>query len=1058
MNPPRSSVLRLTRVAAIAIAAAVVRMSSAAESTNASHPDLTGVVQDTNGQPVSKVVVFIYTAGPKHGPSTFCPSCYADCRKSAVTDAQGKFTIASLDPDLLFRILVAGRGWQPQFVLKVDPALKPLAVTLKPQLGGETSDEKMSGRVTDADGKPVAGGVINIRGVTRGGMTQFGGNDDVDPVAVSGADGSFVLTSRKPFDSVGVDVEARGLAKGIFPNLATGDAIFTLKLTEGVTLKGRIVQNGKPLAGVEIDVSGANREASAYVGDFSIATDADGKFLFANLPPQTDYMLCGTMQSLGERGCIPARNIRTGDDGETSDVGDVQVQPAFVLAGQVRLTDGKPVPAHEHVQLSREKAWDSSQLETDKTGHFRFIGVPPEEVSLLARVPGYRFSLRNASLDPFNPFELVGRVVTNKINLILEFEPGKDRERLNSDYEIYQATRAEPLRGAETVASAPDDIKVTGTVVDAETHQPLPSFTVTEGRKNSDNDEISWLLTRQSAQTNGAFTVYLSKRPQTPPAIFVAAAGYVPKASSLIVTSETNFVFALKRGSGPAGMLLKPDGQPATNATVYLADAGRNSVYVGERAKLVVRENLYPGTRKTKTDTAGHFSFPPQLDAYAILVIDTNGFAEVRVGELRKDSEVRLLKYARVEGQLMIGSRPGSDESVRLWLAQPPYANYPREFPPLNLYLDTRTDSDGKFVFERVPPIAVEIYHEPKVRDAAMGIIPQSQTTGLLLQPGNTCHVTLGGKGRPVIGRLVVAGYDGTVNYRADVQTIQAVVPPPVGLPDLTAMSQAFATKMRSLDSDEARKAAMTEHQKEWDAALEKTCDFYQTDAGREYFFSQHRFALNFLQDGSFRIEDVPGGRYNLRIELHESTGGASEFQRPLIGTLNREIVVPDSSGGRSDEPFDLGALDLTARHSLKAGKPAPEFETKTLDGKPLKLSDFKGKFVLLDFWATWCGPCVAETPHLKATWETFKDNPRFARVSLSLDPEAAAPRAFAAKNGTGWTQGFLGDWSKSDMPERFGVDGIPAIFLIGPDGKIVARDLRGEAIKVTVARALQNN
>ena len=104
----------------------------------------------------------------------------------------GKFTIASLDPDLLFRILIAGGGWQPQFVSKVDPALKPLIVTLKPQLGGETPDEKLPGRVADADGKPMADAVINIRGVTRGNGTQFGGNDDMDPVAVSDADGNFI--------------------------------------------------------------------------------------------------------------------------------------------------------------------------------------------------------------------------------------------------------------------------------------------------------------------------------------------------------------------------------------------------------------------------------------------------------------------------------------------------------------------------------------------------------------------------------------------------------------------------------------------------------------------------------------------------------------------------------------------------------------------------------------------------------------------------------------------------------------------------------------------------
>lgn len=602
-----------------------------------------------------------------------------------------------------------------------------------------------------------------------------------------------------------------------------------------------------------------------------------------------------------------------------------------------------------------------------------------------------------------------------------------------------------------------DDIKVTGTVMDADTQTPLPSFTVTEGRKNSYNDQINWLLTPQSVQSNGMFTIHLGKRPQSPPAMFVAADGYLPLASGLITTGDTNFVFALKKGSGPAGVILRPDGQPATNVTVYLADAGRNGVYIGERDKLVVRDEIYRGTRKTKTDGTGHFSFQAQIDAYAILVVDTNGFADVLVANLEKSPEVRLQKYARVEGQLMIGPRLGTNESIRLSLAYIPYADYPRDFPPLNLFLNTRTDGEGKFVFERVPPVAVEIYHEPKVRDTGTGTIAQSQTTSLILQSGETCLVALGGKGRPVVGRLAVKDYDGKIDYRADVQRIETLVPQPAELPDLTAISTEFAAKMRSLDSAEARQTAMAEHQKQWDAAMKTTRAFYQTDTGRQFHFSKHRYALNFSQDGSFRIEDVPGGKYNLRVELHEATGGASEFQRPLVGTVTKEIVVSDSPAGHSDEPFDVGALDMTARHSLKTGKPAPDFAAQTLDGKPLKLSDFKGRFLLLDFWATWCGPCVAETPHLKAAWESFRDNPRFAMVSLSLDPETNAPRKFAAKNATGWTQGFLGDWSKSDVPERFGVEGIPAIFLIGPDGKIVARELRGEAIKTAVAKALQN-
>jgi hypothetical protein len=75
--------------------------------------------------------------------------------------------------------------------------------------------------------------------------------------------------------------------------------------------------------------------------------------------------------------------------------------------------------------------------------------------------------------------------------------------------------------------------------------------------------------------------------------------------------------------------------------------------------------------------------------------------------------------------------------------------------------------------------------------------------------------------------------------------------------------------------------------------------------------------------------------------------------------------------------------------------------------------------------------------------------------ISLSLDSEQAAPRKYARNQGIAWTQGFLGDWSKDKVAQRYGVYGIPAIFLIGPDGKVLATNLRGAKIKVTVAAAL---
>lgn len=1015
-------------------------------------PTLTGSVVDTEGKPLAGATIFISTAAPKVGAGVLCPSCYADCRKQTTSDAAGQFTIPSLDPELRFKILVVAKEHQPKFVDKVDPAEKPIKVTLKPRLGGETPDKRLAGRVLDPDGKPVGGAVVNIRGVTRGESTQFGGNKDIDPLAVTDERGEFVINGQTTFEAVGVDIVARGFAKGIFQSLPTGGKVHELRLVEGASLKGRVLKDGKPLAGVEIGVSETERRSEVYVGNFSVATDADGRFLFVNLPAKTSYQLYGLMKAFGPHGSIPAQTVRTGANGDTFDTGDLTVKPGFTVAGEIRLKDGKPVPADTRVLLSRENAWDSQQTTAGTNGQFRFENVPAEPVGLSTRIKGYQMSPRNGSIDPLNPYHLIGRVHTNKHDLIVEFVPGEKAERLEGDQ---QSVREEPLRGIEA-APVGGDIKVTGRAVDADTQQPLAAFTVTPGRKSRFGEQIDWLPSRQTEHTNGAFTVYFNKQPQAP-AVLIEAEGYLPQASGwLSSTGETNLTLALKKGSGYGGIVLTPDGALATNITVYLTD-NKNGVYV-DSDKMSVRDGIYQGTKKTTTDASGRFSFKPMAGAHSVIVVNERGYAEVLVEQLGSAGEIRLQAPARIEGRLHIGPRPGTNETVRLGLAHIPYVSHPRNFPALSLFATTRTDGEGRFVFERVPPIAVEVYHEPKVRDSKMGTIAQAQTTKFLVKPGETHQLALGGQGRPVIGRLEVTGYDGTINWRQDVFSLETVVPQPPVMPDLRALAKAFSAKIGTLDSTADKLAAQTDYEQQQQSAQAQLRAFYQTDAGREQYFKNRRFALNFAADGSFRVEDVPGGKYNLRIDLREGGDDFNRFNSPSIANLQKEVEVPDSPGERSDEPYDLGTIKLTARTVMKAGKVAPEFSVKTIDDQPLKLSDFKGKYVLLDFWATWCGPCVAETPNLKATWEAFKDDSRFAMVALSLDSDAAAPRKYAQKNQLGWVQGFLGEWSDTDLPAQFGVQGIPAIFLIGPDGKIVETGLRGDNIKQAVAKALKKD
>src|SRR5262249_52887643 len=153
----------------------------------------------------------------------------------------------------------------------------------------------------------------------------------------------------------------------------------------------------------------------------------------------------------------------------------------------------------------------------------------------------------------------------------------------------------------------------------------------------------------------------------------------------------------------------------------------------------------------------------------------------------------------------------------------------------------------------------------------------------------------------------------------------------------------------------------------------------------------------------------------------------------------------------QSNEPLDLGNVVVQMVKTVKPGDRAPDFEVKTLDGKILRLTDFRGKYVLLDFWATWCAPCRAETPNLKDVYDTFCGNPRFAMIGLSLDRTVDAPINYAKKEDLPWYQGFLGDKAKTKLPDEYGVEAIPATFLIDPAGKVIATELRGGGVAAAV-------
>lgn len=161
-----------------------------------------------------------------------------------------------------------------------------------------------------------------------------------------------------------------------------------------------------------------------------------------------------------------------------------------------------------------------------------------------------------------------------------------------------------------------------------------------------------------------------------------------------------------------------------------------------------------------------------------------------------------------------------------------------------------------------------------------------------------------------------------------------------------------------------------------------------------------------------------------------------------------REIVAEQAEMRKRQEAMDRMQAEL------QPGKAFPDFDVKDTDGRPLSVGRLKGRVVLVDFWATWCGPCVGEMPNVVATYEKYHDQ-GFEVIGISLDRDEDSLKRFTERKQMPWPQYFDGLGWENKLVQKYGVTGIPATFLIGPDGRIIGRDLRGPALAEAVAAAL---
>lgn len=434
-----------------------------------------------------------------------------------------------------------------------------------------------------------------------------------------------------------------------------------------------------------------------------------------------------------------------------------------------------------------------------------------------------------------------------------------------------------PLKPALMTFAAPDNrqpIRFNGTVVDAETEAPISRFKVLlDERRGTSRD-----LLGEGHQ--GAFDwenplAYVSEY-----TLEVDADGYEPQVSSIRKRADGNqsFEFRLSKGGLISGQILQPDGHPASGAKIGLQN-DRLGLRFQPPAKFV---NYGHPVNEATADAEGQFSINAMAGMEFILVVHESGCAALPAAS-KTNLSIQLQAWGAVEGIAYIGNKPSAADSIGIGFQSTSYAP---DLPRIPFDLTVKTDGEGHFRFDRVPPGTHTVYRYVNPHPNRSGPIGFSHQEIVSVSPGETARVSIGGKGRKVVGRFVLSpplsNYDWGRNLIALTQNRPDLAPPKMG-------------------------------EAPGDGKFFRLWGIYEASIAKYY--------LEIRSDGSFEANDVLPGEYILAVSINEPPADPANEMAwlhpgPVLGAVTNTILVPILADDRTQSPLDLGSISIPISNS----------------------------------------------------------------------------------------------------------------------------------------------